>query len=358
VTVRDRFNKVMHWEKPDRVPDMEFGYWEETIRIWRGQGLPSHLQTNADVERYFGLEGFSIVPVVPVKNGLYPPFDPVLLEKKGDRRLIRDEEGNVCETFATDSSMPRYVRFGLATRQDWELYKQEKLDFTRRDRIGDVRGAVETAHAAGQPVLFPAGSLYGWLRNWMGLENLSIALLTDRKWVEEMMDHLVEMTLLLIEKSIPGVVVDAASWWEDMCYNKGPLISPRLFREVMVPRYKIITQALGRHGVDVNILDCDGRVYELVPGWLEAGINCMFPIEAAHTDPLRLRQEYGDKILLFGGINKLALIKGKPAIDRELERIQPLVARGGYIPCLDHRVPPDVTLENYSYYLEKKKEIL
>lgn len=358
MTVRDRFNKAMHWEKPDRVPHMEFGYWEETIRTWRGQGLPSHLQTNADVERYFGLEGLSIVPVVPVKNGLHPPFDPVLLEEKDDRRLIQDGEGNICETFATDSSMPRYVRFGLATRQDWEMYKQERLDFTRRDRIGDVHGVVETAHAAGQPVLFPAGSLYGWLRNWMGLENLSIALLTDRRWVEKMMDHLVQMTLFLIEKSISGVVVDAASWWEDMCYNKGPLISPRLFGEVMVPRYKMITQALRRHGVDVNILDCDGRVYELVPGWLEAGIKCMFPIEAAHTDPLRLREEYGDKILLFGGINKLALIKGKQTIDRELERIQPLVERGGYIPCLDHRVPPDVTLENYCYYLEKKKEIL
>ncbi len=358
MNVRDRFNKVMHWEKPDRVPHMEFGYWEETIRVWQGQGLPSDLRTNADVERYFGLEGLSIVPSVPVKNGLYPAFDQVLLEKRGDRRLIRDGEGNICETFASDSSMPRYVRFGVATRQDWEMYKRERLDFTRRDRIGDVRAEVETAHAAGQPVLFPAGSLYGWLRNWMGLENLSIALLTDRRWVEEMMDHLVEMTLFLVEKSISDVLVDAASWWEDMCYNKGPLLSPRLFGELMVPRYKVITRALKSRGVDVNILDCDGRVDELIPGWLEAGINCMFPLEAAHTDSLRLRREYGNKILLFGGINKLALIKGKAAIDRELDRLRPLVEMGGYIPCLDHRVPPDVTLENYGYYLQKKLEIL
>jgi hypothetical protein len=358
VNVRERFNKVMHWEKPDRVPDMEFGYWEETIRVWQSQGLPADLRTNADVERYFGLEGLSIVPSVPVKNGLYPPFAQVLLEERGARRLVRDGEGNICETFASDSSMPRYVRFGLAKRQDWETYKRERLDFTRRDRIGDVRGEVERAHAAGQPVLFPAGSLYGWLRNWMGLENLSIALLTDRRWVEEMMDHLVEMTLFLVEKSISDVVIDAASWWEDMCYNKGPLISPRLFGEVMVPRYKVITRALRSRGVDINILDCDGRIDHLVPGWLEAGINCMFPIEAAHTDPLRLRREYGSKILLFGGINKLALIKGKTAIDRELDRLRPLVDLGGYIPCLDHRVPPDVTLDNYRYYLEKKREIL
>jgi uroporphyrinogen decarboxylase len=84
----------------------------------------------------------------------------------------------------------------------------------------------------------------------------------------------------------------------------------------------------------------------------------MFPIEAAHTDPWRLREEYGKDVLLLGGVNKMALIAGKDAIDRELERLRPLVERGGYLPCVDHRVPPDVTYENYLYYLEKKKAIL
>ncbi len=84
----------------------------------------------------------------------------------------------------------------------------------------------------------------------------------------------------------------------------------------------------------------------------------MFPIEAAHTDPRKLREEYGESVLLLGGVDKLALIAGKDAIDRELEKLRPLVERGGFLPCVDHRVPPDVTYENYLYYLEKKKAIL
>jgi hypothetical protein len=84
----------------------------------------------------------------------------------------------------------------------------------------------------------------------------------------------------------------------------------------------------------------------------------MFPIEAAHTDPWKLRRDYGDDALLLGGVDKLALIAGKGAIDRELEKLRPLVERGGYLPCVDHRVPPDVTYANYLYYLEKKKAIL
>jgi uroporphyrinogen decarboxylase len=209
------------------------------------------------------------------------------------------------------------------------------------------------------PILFHCGSLYGWLRDWMGLENLSIALMTDRDWVEEMMEHITRMDLEFIERHIPGGgEVDVAWWWEDMCYNHGPLMSPKLFEELMVPRYKRITDALEARGIGVNVLDCDGRIYELVPGWLRGGINCMFPIESLHTDPWKLREEYGDEILLLGGVDKMALIAGKDAIDRELERLHPLVERGGYLPCVDHRVPPDVTYENYLYYLERKKAIL
>ncbi len=77
--------------------------------------------------------------------------------------------------------------------------------------------------------------------------------------------------------------------------------------------------------------------------------------------PLRradVRQEYGQGILLIGGVNKLSLIRGKEAIDRELENLHPLVERGGFIPCVDHRVPPDVSFENSLYYRKKKKELL
>jgi uroporphyrinogen-III decarboxylase len=166
------------------------------------------------------------------------------------------------------------------------------------------------------------------------------------------------MTLYLIEKTLPGLDVDVAWWWEDMCYNRGPLISPKLFKELMVPRYRRITDTLRKHGIDINILDCDGNIHELVPGWLEGGINVMFPIESAHTDVMKLREEFGKDVLLIGAVDKRALIKGREAIDQELARLQPLVEKGGYIPTVDHRVPADVTFDHYLYYVEKKREML
>jgi uroporphyrinogen decarboxylase len=172
-----------------------------------------------------------------------------------------------------------------------------------------------------------------------------------------MMDHLTTLTVTVIEQGLPDGAVDIAWWWEDMCYNRGPLISPRLFRELMVPRYLRITEALRRHGVEINILDCDGRINELVPGWLESGINCMFPLEAAHTDAYALRKVH-PSVLLLGGVDKRALIAGRRAIDVEISRLRDLRDQGRYIPCVDHRVPPDVTYDNYLYYLEAKQNLL
>lgn len=356
MTTRERFRRVLHWEEPDRVPNLEFGYWKKTLEVWRGQGLPADCASNADVERLLGLEGLSIFPRLPVHNGPWPPFVEETLEVRDGRRVVRNEDGVLCEMTDSDSSIPRYLRYTIESRADWERLKRERLDPRAAGRVGDVTAAA--AHAAGLPARFEAGSLYGWLRNWMGLEAFSVALLTERAWVEEMMEHLTLLTLDLVGTALPGAGADVAWWWEDMAYNHGPLLSPRLFGELMVPRYARITAALSRAGVDTNVLDCDGRIDELVPGWLEAGINVMFPVEAAHSDPWRLSRSRGGRLLMIGGVNKMALIEGRAAIDRELERLRPLVERGGFIPCVDHRVPPDVRYADYLYYLERKERIL
>jgi uroporphyrinogen decarboxylase len=59
----------------------------------------------------------------------------------------------------------------------------------------------------------------------------------------------------------------------------------------------------------------------------------------------------------MGGVDKMQLIAGKAAIKAYLESLVPLVERGGYIPFCDHRCPPDVTPENYIYYLDLKEKL-
>jgi uroporphyrinogen decarboxylase len=85
----------------------------------------------------------------------------------------------------------------------------------------------------------------------------------------------------------------------------------------------------------------------------------MFPLEvAAGVDPYAWRREFGRELRLKGGIAKRPLVEGGRAIDRELERIRPLLEQGAYIPHLDHLVPPDIPYAHYVEYLEKKRRLI
>lgn len=350
--------RVFKFEEVDRVPDYEFGYWRETIDRWHAEGLPLHLHTNRDLEGYFGLEGWESIEFVPVVTGIWPSPPSRILREYGDKEVVSDGLGGIYVRKKWTSTIPHYIRYPLRSRDNWERIRP----FFDPDTPGRMplnwEEVAEGYRERDYPLGMRIGSLYGWLRNLMGVEGIARAFYRDPDWIAEMMDALVELWISLIRRTLRDVRVDFATWWEDMCYSRGPLISVRLFEEFMVPRYRRVTNVLKEYGVEVNILDCDGKIDALVPGWLEAGINCMLPIEARYTSPIELRRKYGRRILLMGGVNKLALIRGRKAIEREIQRLAPLVEEGGYIPMVDHRVPPDVSLDNYLYYLKTKRKII
>jgi uroporphyrinogen decarboxylase len=191
----------------------------------------------------------------------------------------------------------------------------------------------------------------------MGFENAAAACAEQPDLIHDMMEHITNLVLRVVERAVREVPLDYASFWEDMCFRNGPMISPWMFKEFMVPRYKRITDLLKEHGVDVVYVDCDGDINQLVGLWIEGGVNCMFPLEIrGGSDPYPMRAKYGRQVLLMGGVDKTKLIEGKAAIRQEVRRLEKLVADGGYIPHVDHRCPPDVTYKNYLYYLKTKRE--
>jgi len=144
-----------------------------------------------------------------------------------------------------------------------------------------------------------------------------------------------------------------------VAFNKGPIISPTMWRRFLTPRYERIAHLLRQHGVSVIFTDCDGNITPIADQWIEAGYSTMFPIEVhGGTDPVDLRRRFGRDVLLLGGFDKMPLYQGPEAILAELKRIAPLVEEGGFIPHVDHRVPAGVPLQNYRYYLREKKALL
>ena len=363
MTHRERLLRTLRGEPVDRVPDFEFGAWSQTIERWHREGMPEEYRgEDAAINRYFHTDDVEFGPGPWVHVGLLPGFEYRVLEEKGDHLIVQDGDGAIAEIMRPElgASIPRYLRYAIETRKDWEKIRDERLDPDNPKRIPkNLDELCKISIDADYPIGIGCGSLYGWLRNWMGVENLSIALYDDPEWVEEMMEHLTILMLRQYEKIAGKCKIDIGHWWEDMCYRKGPLISPAMFAKLMVPRYKRVTEFLKREcGCEFHMVDCDGNIEELVGLWLEAGINVMFPLEAAHTNAYRIAERFGMRVALRGYFDKRALIAGKDAIDREWERLMPLLRRGAFIPHTDHRVPPDVSWENYRYYRMKKCEII
>jgi hypothetical protein len=357
MNARERFHATMHYLPRDRCPIMDFGFWSETLVIWEQYGLPRGANTDA----FFGMDPQWIV--APINTHLCPAFEHVVLEDRGETQFVRDAEGVTKEQGKFLGSIPRHIDHTLRDRASWEAEFQWRLngaDPARYPKNWADLVARYTDPGRDTPLGISAGSLYGWIRNWMGLEALSMLVYDDRAFFAKMVESVADCILGAITPALEaGIRFEYALMWEDMCYRAGPLLSPKLFQEVLVPHYRRITERLEQHGVDVVVVDCDGDITQLLPLWLEAGVNTMFPLEvgAWGADPIAYRRRYGRDLLMIGGVGKRLLAGSHEGITRELERLAPLVEEGGYIPTPDHRVPPDVPLNNYLFYLNEAKRV-
>ena len=212
----------------------------------------------------------------------------------------------------------------MKTRRDWVKLRDEHLNPDAPGRYpppAEWEAAKKACQESQVPVSIDGGSFYGLLRNAIGVENFSYLFFDDPLLVHEMMDTLADLYIAVLRKAVSEVKVDFAIFWEDMCYKTGPLLSPAMFRSFMLPNYKKVTRFLAENGVELCWVDCDGNIEALLPLWLEGGVRGHYPLEvAAGMDAGKLQQQYGQQILMWGNVDKRALIAGKAAIDAELAR--------------------------------------
>ncbi len=355
MNARERFYAVMHYLPRDRSPIMDFGFWDETLVIWQKQGLPA----GVDPDTFFGMDPQWIV--APINVHLSPGFHSRVLEDRGETEIVLDSEGVTKEQGKFLGSIPRQINHTLKDRESWEKEFRGRLNGASPERYpSNWKDLIKKYSYADReyPLGINVGSLYGWIRNWMGMENLSMLVYDDRKLFEEMVETVTDCVIGSITPALTsGIHFDYALMWEDMCYRAGPLLSPTLFKKILVPNYKRITGLLQKYGVDRVVVDCDGDINLLLPLWLEAGVNTMFPIEVGvwNADPVAYRKQYGKELLIIGGVSKRLLSGSQQGIVLEVQRLIPLVEEGGFIPTPDHRVPPDVSLENYLFYLKQAR---
>ena len=197
-------------------------------------------------------------------------------------------------------------------------------------------------------------------RQLMGEENLCMAFYDEPELIVDMLETMGDTASRVLQELPADLHLNVLFVHEDMAGKSGPLVCPNLIEEYIAPYYKRLWEIAQERGARIFDQDSDGDMRPVIPAFLDAGVNVMHPMEpAAGMDIVEIRKLYGDRLAFYGGIDKFALTKDKAAIDRELEHKVPLMLKtGGCVMGLDHRIPAEVTLENYRYYQKRMWEFL
>jgi uroporphyrinogen decarboxylase len=165
-----------------------------------------------------------------------------------------------------------------------------------------------------------------------------------------MFSFITDFTMAVLEPTLACLAPDVVELKEDMAYKHAAMISPEMFRSFMLPHYRRLVGFLRARGARVIYVDSDGDPTALIPLWREAGVDGMSPCEAAAgVDPRDVRRRFPGFAML-GGIDKRCLSRGTREVWEEVTgKVPRLVEQGGYIPHVDHAVPPDAVLANYVY---------
>ena len=385
MTAQERFQAICNFERPDDVFIWGIDSWNEAYNRWLREGMPvKNMDNKKEINMHLlgyqdqiecikpnaAIQGMGRNNNPPWVPPLEPLFEVKILEEDDEHIVKVDWDGAVVRIKKSDPElMPQYIEYPVKDKKSWDAYKKrldphspsrwpngwdimtdDKLQFPiKKEQEG--KSYEERDFALGMMAL----SLFGMPRNYMGLENISYALYDNISLIEEMIEWQTYLSYEMLKKVFAArITLDWVWLWEDMCFNKGSLVSPTFVKKYMVPRYRKIVDLLRSNGVTALILDSDGNTEELLPIWIDCGINAHYPFEiASDMDPVRFRKRYGKNLIIIGGIDKRMLSKRKQEIDREVEKVRMLIRESGYLVNCDHHIPPDVPYENIKYFLNE-----
>jgi uroporphyrinogen decarboxylase len=364
MTQRERYRQFTARTRGVPPPNMDNGPLMAAYERWLTEGLNPEL----DPRRYdewcdaFGLDRYYLC--VSIGGPDRPPlFNEEILEETETTVTRRQCDGSINrDNKGWHKSIPQEIRPAVTCRAEWDRLR-DWMDvdgpLLPPDNPG-VAKMLEQARVADVPVRLNAGSILGTPRNWLGFEEFAMLPYDDPEWFDE----LIETQCRATERQIRyfgdlRVPLECIHFWEDICFKNGPIVSPNIFREFALPRYRRIVDLAASYGYTQISVDSDGNIEALLPLWIEAGVNLFWPLEVqAGMDINALQERYSGQACWIGSIHKHRLTGGEKAIAAELERVRPAMEQGGYIPTLDHCCPSDVSFDNYLTYLRLRHEIL
>jgi len=321
---------------------------------WTAQGATSE---ELDLSAYRFRCG--IYGGVPVSLGWIGGCKEEVLEETDEYVIARDHMGRRTKLSKHVASLPLPLEYPVSNMDDWRKLKHH-YEFSE-ERFGQDWEARTRRHIAeGRVVTVSMPGAFSEPRQLLGDELLCVAYYEQPELIHDMLDTMADTVCRVLDRVTSRVQVDELFAHEDMAGKSGPLAGPRQVVEFMAPYYRRVWDMMRDRGARLFKQDSDGNMNAVIPAFLEAGVNFMYPMEpAAGMDIVQVRETYGTKLALMGGIDKHVLRRSKEDILAELEyKIPPIVRTGGCVLALDHRIPNGTPLEHYRFYIRKAWEIM
>lgn len=388
ITPRERERQTLNFKKPEgRGTVAETFYpWVLTTHRFKQEGMPADIADGAkditnDIvgnksnqgEKYLiGNWGEGVM-----KYEEYLGFDPVrrihfvlpfrrfeekIMEQTPDYTIKQDVFGRQVIKKA-DSQLELEYKPVISTQEDWDKIKEHALKeleiYYTDEKIKEAYGHLVEAHDRGDYSIRLNIEGFFWVpRELMGIEEHMYNFYDEPELMKDINDFTYEIYSTYLLKVIDLVQPDVLYIMEDMSGKNGPMVSPQIFEEFVLAYYKKLIPLFKAHGVDNVFVDTDGCFEIMIPYFMEAGVDGFLPMDVnAGMDIVKVRQMF-PKLKLIGSFNKLEIAKGKEAIDKEFERLLPVIRQGGFLPGSDHQVTPSTSLEDYTYYIQKLREIM
>ncbi|MCE5329754.1 hypothetical protein LLG07_05430 [bacterium] len=377
---REKFNSVMSFEDNKTTMKTEFGFWAGTLKTWLKEGLPKTSDTpymdaldakivrasediagsgelaDKNILNYFNLDSY----LVKFPFDISPGLTQKIVEDNKDYTIYSDSFGLKKKEGKIAAGIPMVIDYPIKNRQDFYKYRDlYDIDFKKRLPENWVN-LKEQLKNRDYPIRLGGGP-YGFSffpRHLMGDVAYMMSMYDDPEFLKEFNDFFMDLVMNYWSLILKDVEIDCIFILEDIAYRTGSFISKEMFREFLTPCYVKFIDFLRQFKIKNILVDCDGLIDELIPLWIEAGVTGIFPIEAVN-DVSEIRKKY-PRLQLMGGIDKKLLFKGgtRKKIDTELEKIEKLLDKGGYVPHIDHAVSKDVTWDNFKYYRERLNNII
>ena len=357
LTGTERIARILQRRSVDRVGLYE-SFWPETQRKWAAGG---HVGSDENLIDHFGFD----LQVCGCFNMIADlDCEEEIVEQTDETKLVRNGNGALLRWWKDKSGTPEHVDFLVRDRAGWDRHIRPHLTdtdtFRRRIDFEAYRQAKQDSQRTGRYFCWGGLNVFELIHPVCGHECMLMAMALDPAWVKDMCSLYAELTIdlmqtLFTEEGPP----DGVFFFEDMGFRDRPFMSPTMYEQIVWPAHERTFGYAHSQGLPVIIHSC-GYIEPLLPGLIRAGMDCLQPMEVkAGMDLLKLKQAYGDRIALFGGMDARVLeTNDRQLVKAELDRILPAaMASSGYILHSDHSISDRVDYDTYRFFIDYARQL-